>query len=124
MNTVLTLIATVFRLLRPSRGIHAAPRALRRDLREEARARRVRRYANPLPARPTGPGYASAVPTPSVALRSAPADYLPVIQPEDVNPPADIVRGYYRAYEAHQRASEDRHRLGLAVLMDIAKVPA
>ncbi|MGW9558128.1 hypothetical protein ACWGSK_26935 [Nocardiopsis sp. NPDC055551] len=108
------MLATLVRLLRPAHGLHAAPRALRRDLREEARAARVRRYADPLPARPTGPGYASA-------LRPVPADYVSVVQAEAVSPPADIVRGYYRAHEARQRnARMDRDRLGVAVLLDVA----
>ena len=133
MHTLLAMLATLIRLLRPSHGLHAAPRALRRDLREEARASRVRRYANPLPARPTGPGFVSAFPAqrrpldevPSVVLRPVPADYVPVVQAEAVNPPADIVRGYYRAHEARQwTARVDRDRLGAAVLMDLAKIPA
>lgn len=129
MHTLLAMLATLVRLLRPSHGLHAAPRALRRDLREEARASRVRRYANPLPARPTGPGFASAFAAPrrpldealSVVLRPVPADYLPVVQAEAVSPPADIVRGFYRAHEARQALGRvDRDRLGVAVLMDLA----
>lgn len=56
LHSLLVMLATLVRLLRPSHGLHAAPRAFLRDLGEEARAARVRRYANPLPARPTGPG--------------------------------------------------------------------
>lgn len=52
MGYVIALFAFLVRLVRPSRGLHAAPYAVRREVREEARAARVRRYANPLPARP------------------------------------------------------------------------
>ena len=132
MHSLLAMLATLVRLLRPSHGLHAAPYAVRREVREEARAARVRRYANPLPARPTGPGYASVFPTPRrpldtappMTLRPVPADYVTVVHAEDLNPPADIVRGYYRAYEARQRVREDRDRLGVADLMDMAKLPA
>ena len=113
----------------PLRG---APYAVRREVREEARASRVRRYANPLPARPTGPGYASAFPSPRRPLDTVPpatplpvpVDYVPLVHAEDLNPPTDTVRGYYRAHEARQRTREDRNRLGVAVLLDMAKVPA
>lgn len=129
MHTLLVMLATLVRLLRPSRGLHAAPRALRREVREEARAARVRRYANPLPARPAGPGYASALPTPRrpldgappVTLHPVPTDYVPVVQAESVSPPVDLVRGYYRAHEAQQRHSRaDRGRSDVTVLREAA----
>lgn len=129
MHSLLAMLATLVRLLRPSHGLHAAPRALRRDVQDEARAARVRRYANPLPARPTGPGYASALPVPRrpldealpATLRPVPVDYVSVVQAEAVSHPVDIVRGYYRAHEARQRhARADRDRLGVAVLLDVA----
>lgn len=129
MQSLLAMLATLVRLLRPAHGLHAAPRALRRDLREETRAARVRRYANPLPARPTGPGYAFALPVPHLpldaappaTLRPVPADYVSVVQEEAVSPPVDIVRGYYRAHEARrQHVRVDRDRLGVAVLLDVA----
>lgn len=129
MHSLLVMLATLVRLLRPSRGLHAAPRALRREVREEARAARVRRYANPLPARPTGPGYACALPAPRrpldgappVTLRSVPTDYVPVVQSEAVSPSVDLVRGYYRAHEAQQRHEYlDRDRSGVAVLGESA----
>lgn len=131
MGTLLAFLALVVRTVRPSHGLHAAPRALRWDLREEARAARVRRYANPLPACPAGPGYASALPAPRrpldeappVTLRPVPADYVPVVQPEAVNPPAEMIRPGFRCWEAAQEAVyADRQRLGVAVLQDVARV--
>ncbi len=88
------LIGLVLRVLRPSHGLHAAPRALRRDLREEAKAARVRRYANPFPARPTGPGYGNPF-----------ASLVPVVDPDAVQPPAALVRPGYRAWEAGRSAA-------------------
>ncbi len=136
MHTLLAMLATLSRLLRPSRGLHAGPGDYLRTLRAEARvrrAKRVRRYAeNPGTPRPVGPGFASAVPVPRrpldeappVTRRPDPADYVPVVQAEAVQPPADIVRGYYRAHEARQRAREDRNRLGMAVLLDLSTLSA
>ncbi|ADH65964.1 Uncharacterised protein [Nocardiopsis dassonvillei] len=132
MHTLLSVLATLVRLLRPARGLHAGPGDFLRELQAEARARRanrVRRYAaDPVPARPAGPGYVypspcgaapleagrtSRVPAPrrsldkvlSVALRPAPTDYVPVVDPEGVQPPAAMVRGYYCAHEASQDAT-------------------
>ena len=117
MSTLLAMLATLLRLLRPSRGLHAAPRALRADLREEARQRkaaRVRRYAETLPAANGSPR----------TLVPVPADYVHVVQADAVAEPADIVRGFYRAHEVRQRhARIDRDRLALAVLMDVADSP-
>lgn len=130
MSTLLAMLATLLRLLRPSRGLHAAPRAMRREVREEARAARVRRYANPGPARPTGPGYAFALPSPRQPLDDAqrgvlvpvPADYVPVVDADAVAEPADLVRGYYRDWERKEaRRRVDRSRLGVAVLHTIAE---
>lgn len=111
MGTLLSLFAVLVRLCRPSHGVHAAPRALRRDLREEAKASRVRRYANPLPARPSGPGY-----NPFASL-------VPVVDPSAVQPPASMIRPGFRRWEAAQEtAYADRQRLGVAVALDIARV--
>ncbi|USY18626.1 hypothetical protein NE857_25525 [Nocardiopsis exhalans] len=117
------MLATLVRLLRPSHGLHAAPRALRHEVREEARAARVRRYANPLPASPTGPGHTSAIPAPRrpldgappVPLRPVATDYALVVQTETVRPPEGLVRNYYLAHEAQQRHTRvDRDRSGAA----------
>jgi hypothetical protein len=135
MSTLLAMLATLVRLLRPSKGLHAGPDDYLRTLREEARARRVtrtRRYAaSPGPVHQTEPWYASVVLSPHrplndprVALRSAPAGFVLWTHEESVHPPADIVRGYYRAHEARQRVREDRDRLGVAVLMDMAEISA
>ncbi|QUX28135.1 hypothetical protein KGD83_23175 [Nocardiopsis akebiae] len=40
-----------------------------------------------------------------MALRPAPTDYVPVVDPEGVQPPAAMVRGYYCAHEASQDAT-------------------
>ncbi|GAA1459303.1 hypothetical protein NE857_26865 [Nocardiopsis exhalans] len=129
MHTLLAMLETLVRLLRPARGLHAAPRAVRREVREEARAARVRRYANPLPARPAGPGYACALPAPRRSLDGAPPvtlhpaspGYLPVVQPEAASSPTDLVRGYYLAHEAQQRhMCVDHGQSGVAVLRENA----
>lgn len=138
MSYVIALLSLLVRMVRPSRGLHAAPLAVRRDVQDEARANRVRRYARPLPAWPSGPGYDTAdadeiptVPAPRRApdeapavLVPVPADYVPVVAPEDVQPQAAMVRGHFRHWEAVQARARveraDRSRLGLAVLADLA----
>ncbi len=58
-----------------------------------------------------------------MTLRPVPADYVPVVQAEAVNPPAEIVRPGFRYWEATQEAAyADRQRLGVAVLQDVARV--
>ncbi|MFD6950525.1 MULTISPECIES: hypothetical protein [unclassified Nocardiopsis] len=82
-------------MIRPARGLHAAPLVLARELRAEARRRRasrVRRYV-------ADPGTAASAPVPVIpAPRPAPEDTsrepLPV-----VDPPEAFVRGYYLAHE-------------------------
>lgn len=99
MPYVTALLFLVARLVVPSRGLHAAPLALRAELRAEARARRasrVRRYLRPLPASPAGPGF-DPVPAPAV-----PSAHVPVVDPRAVDVPAAIVRGYYRDFERRQ----------------------
>lgn len=121
VHTLLAILATLVRLLRPSHGLHAAPRVLRREVREEARAARVRRYANPRPARPTGSGYAFALPAPRRPLDATPPVTLHSVQAEAVSGPEDLVRGYYLAHEAQQRHTRvDRDRSGVAVLRENA----
>ncbi|MCY9786773.1 hypothetical protein KIK06_23085 [Nocardiopsis sp. EMB25] len=130
MSHVIALLSLIVRLFRPVRGLHAAPRALRREVR---RANRVRRYAKDIPTVATAdntldvPRVPAPRPAPDVApprtLGPVPADYVPVVDPSAVAAPAAIVRGHYRAYEARQeRARIDRDRLGVAVLADIARV--
>lgn len=123
VHTLLAMPATLIRLLRPSRGLHAAPRVLRREVREEARAALVRRYANPLPARPAGPGYASALPaprrpldtTPPVTLRLDSTNHAAAARTGAVSSPVDL------AYEARQRHENlDRDRWDAAVLRGTA----
>lgn len=94
MSHVIALLSLIVRLFRPSRGIHAVPRALRRDVREEARAARPRRYVPEIPpAAPTGPGYGNPF-----------ASLVPVVEPDAVQPPAALVRPGYRAWEAARTA--------------------
>ncbi|WP_444962045.1 hypothetical protein [Nocardiopsis sp. M1B1] len=86
-------------MLRPARGLHAAPRVLAGELRAEARRRRasrVRRYA-------ADPGTVASVPTsPAVpAPRRAPDDTRRAPLPP-VDPPEALVRGYYLAHEARR----------------------
>jgi hypothetical protein len=89
MTYVIAVLATLVRFFRPSRGTHAAPFAMRRDIRQEARAARSRRYVPTIPpARPSGPGY-----NPFAAV-------APVRGPYVSPPPAAMVRGHLRAHEA------------------------
>ncbi len=92
MTYVIAALATLVRLFRPSRGIHAAPLAVRRDVREEARATRVRRYANPLPARPSGPGYSPLLPL------------VPPVAPVTALLPTVVIRRYHVSQEAARTA--------------------
>lgn len=101
MHIVLAALAAVLRFIWPP---HTGQRV-------RGRAARPRPYVNPAPARPVGPGF----------------DFRPghgcasVVTPANVNPPANLVRPYYVAWEtreAHRRT--DRSRLGLSVALDIA----
>jgi hypothetical protein len=90
MKNISALLALILRVLRPSRGVHAAPR---RAVREEARAARPRRYVPVIPpARPCGPGY------------NVFASPWPVVAPATALPPTTVVRRYYVAHEAGQAA--------------------
>lgn len=120
MRHVIEFLALLARLVRPARGLHAAPRALR-DGPPPRRAARVRRYASDLPTiakttrdsnRGNSPGPLipaprpplDAVPAALVPLsRNRPSGWAPIVQPAAVNPPADIVRNYYRAHEVRMR---------------------
>lgn len=131
MHHLMTLICLIFRALRPVRGLHAAPRVLRKELRAEARARRanrVRRYAHDVPTVASVPLVPAPHRAPDAAPFTAPAtlapvpsDYVPVVNPREVEPPAAMVRGPFRHWEAQQtRARVDTSRLGVGVLVDIA----
>ncbi|WP_017572834.1 hypothetical protein [Nocardiopsis halotolerans] len=73
----------------------------------------MRRYANPAPALPTGQGFDTAtadvprVPSPRRAPDAAPRT-SPFVDPLSGAEPADIVRGYYHAFEARQRVRGGR----------------
>lgn len=122
MPHIIAFLACLARLFRPSQAVHSTPygrvAGVLFELRR-VRSKRVRRYAaNPVPARPSGPGYVSVLP---VTLRPVPVDYVPVVDPRDVEPPAAMVRGPYVAWErAQERAYADRQRLGVAVALDVA----
>lgn len=137
----MALFCLALRFLRPSRGLHAAPLAVRRDVRDEARARRasrVRRFAaRPLPALPSGPGFDARAETgggpPLPAPRRAPATAsrpffvggAPVARTEAVHPGEDLARGYYRAHEARRKAARAaRSGLGASALREAAMVGA
>ena len=94
MHHLMSLLSLFLRLVRPARGLHAAPRVLAREVRTEARRRRasrVRRYA----AHPaTVAGTPVPDPRPAPNLRSEP--------PTVFDPPEALVRGYYLAHEARQ----------------------
>lgn len=93
MSHLTALIGLILRFVRPSRGVHAAPFVVRREVREEARAARPRRYVPAIPpARPSGPGYSPL------------ASLVPVVDPATVLPPTAVVRRYYVAHEAAQVA--------------------
>ncbi|OOC56059.1 hypothetical protein NOSIN_21330 [Nocardiopsis sinuspersici] len=101
MHHLMALLSLFLRVIRPTRGLHAAPLVLTRELRAEARRRRVsrvRRFVADL-------GTVASVPVPPApAPRPAPGDTpresLPV-----VDPPEAFVRGYYMDYEIRQRRS-------------------
>lgn len=120
MRHVIEFLALLARLVRPARGLHAAPRALR-DGPPPRRAARVRRYASDMPTiaktakgpnRNSSPG--PLIPAPRPPLDTAltallplvcnrPSGWAPIVQAAAVDPPADIVRNYYRAHEVRMR---------------------
>lgn len=120
MRHVIEFLTLLVRLVRPARGLHAGPRALRGKARPR-RASRVRRYASDVPiigrADRNTDGAGSLclpVPDPCPPMDTAPhgpvpasrtrlGNWTPIVRPEAVNPPADIVRGHYRAHEARTR---------------------
>ncbi|GAA3728737.1 hypothetical protein HDA32_000126 [Spinactinospora alkalitolerans] len=103
MSILVAVLCAIARLVRPARGSHAARTTPRN-------APRVRPYATaPLPAvRPAWSPYA------------APLTYTPAAPARDVQPQAAMVRAYYTAHEARERA--ERTRRGVAVLVDLAGV--
>lgn len=118
MKTLLAVLATLVRLILPARGLHAAPRGTadlvqvdrapapratrvqEDEVRERvpaSRTARVRRYVPVVPASwsPYGP----------------PVPWTSIVQAENVNPQAELVRPYYVAYEraaANERAEVAR----------------
>lgn len=88
MRTLLLLLTVLPRLVRPVRGLHAAPRAVRGHVRAQAGTRRVRSCARPVLA--SGPG----------RRRTALAAAVPVVDAASVAQPAALVRGVYVAHEA------------------------
>lgn len=131
MHTLLSVLATLVRLLRPSRGLHTDPGNYLRELRTEARARRanrVRRYAHDVPTVASVPlvpaprRVPDAAPLAALAtLAPVPSDYVPVVDPREAEPPAAMVRGPFRHWEAQQaRARVDASRLDVGVLVGIA----
>ena len=126
MGYVIALFSTLTRLFHPTRGAHTSPSGTLRELAFEARrirSGRVRRYAETLPAADNRTSPAPRCPANDLprTLVPVPRDYVPVVNPHEIEAPADIVRGYYRAHEARtERLRADRTRLGVAVLHAIA----
>ena len=133
MPNPIALLCLILRTLRPTRGLHTSPlgylRELSAELSARRRSRRVRRYAEHLPTvaeDDTATEPAPLVPAPRRPLdnlrRTALSAAVPVVDPREVQAPAALVRGYYVAHERRQAEKEaDRQRLGIAVLMDIAR---
>ena len=123
MGHVIALFAVLVRLFRPTNGTHTSPFGYLRELAGEfrrVRSRRVRKFAETIPAADGRTGLNRTGSAPGVLVR-VPADYVPVVDPAAVAEPADIVRGFYRAHEARtERHRADRTRLGVAVLREIA----
>lgn len=101
---MMTLLAFLIRLFRPTRGAHTTPFGYLYELGAEARrrrSRRVRRYVQHLPPlqHPATTftweaGTEPVSPTPSI-----PAPRPPI---EDLYPQVEIVRGPYREWETHR----------------------
>lgn len=115
MQHVTALLCVLVRLVRASDGVHSDPSGYLRAVFAEVRrrSRRVRRYAAnvptvavhavprvPAPRRPLDSPPPGVLPTFRV-----PRDYVAVVDPAAVYPPAALVRGHYRAYE-RERAAE------------------
>lgn len=127
MSTLQGILFFLARLLTASQGVHTSPFGYFRELTYEARrnrSRRVRRYAEVLPAANAEP---LALPASPIPAPRKPVDVtrklvpVSVLDAEAVAEPADVVRGFYRAFERRQvEKHADRQRLGVAVLMDVA----
>lgn len=126
MSHLMALVALFLRVLRPSRGLHAAPRGTV-DLVQ------VERVPTPRATRDRADGARERVPAPRTAAqeagRSRVRPYVPHDVPGDTRgqdaeePRASLVRPYLVHWEREQeRARVDRSRLGMAVLLDIAEV--
>ena len=120
MKILLAVLATLVRLVLPARGLHAAPRGAAdlvqadrvpaprttRDRADEARGR----VPVPAPRTARARRYVPAVPA-SWSPYDPPAPWTPIVQAENVNPQAELVRPYYVAYEraaANERAEVAR----------------
>lgn len=136
MLTLLALFATLVRLLKPAKGVHASAFGYFRELVSETsalrrrRASRVRRYARKIPtvAEYEPPTVPPIFPAPRKPLDDLPrtlcpvsADYVPVVDPPEVSVPDVLIRPYYLAWERmREQDYADRQRLSVAVLWDAA----
>lgn len=125
MSQFMALVALFLRVLRPSRGLHAAPRGtadlVQADRVPAPRTTRVQADGNG----------ADRVPVPRTAAQEAGRSRVRPYVPHDVQGDtrgrdaeehrASLVRPYLVHWEREQeRARVDRSRLGMAVLLDIA----
>ncbi len=111
MTRLLAALALIFRVCRPTRGLHALPRESRTVVPRETRFSHVPAVADVPGVADRGRVRPYATQMPAATLAPAPAA---VCQPSPVRP-------YVLAHEASQaRARADMSRLGVAVLVDIA----
>lgn len=99
---MMTLLAFLVRLFRPTRGAHTTPFGYLYELGAEVRrrrSRRVRRYVENLAAFQPATAEPSPEPEPTVPTPPVPAPRLPI---EDPHHRVELVRGPYRAWEARQ----------------------
>jgi hypothetical protein len=106
MHTLLSFSGVLARHLRPTRGSHTSPFGYLRELGFEARrnrSRRVRRYVGALTAvELTEPSAESESLEPAPLI---PAPRRPIEDADEEEfPQVEIVRGPYRAWEAHRAA--------------------
>lgn len=114
MKTLLAVLATLVRFILPARGLHAAPRGtadlVQTDRAPAPRSTRDRADGNgadrvPVPRTARVRRYVPTVPT-SWSPYDPPVPWTPIVQAENVNPQAELVRPYYVAYE---RAAANEH---------------
>lgn len=131
MSTLLGFLSFLFRLVRPSQASHASPYGRVAGVLEELRrirSGRARRFVYALPSAREVPALPSPRPAeiaralePRAVLARVPADYVPIVDPREVEAPAAMVRAPYVAWERRQEQRRiDRQRLGVAVLLDVA----